>query len=253
MSSASGMLAADGLERAVMIGDEWAKAGQELGKAGQEIGKATGKGIDAAQTAGGFFGKYLAAPLEEASGILTDRLRYTRWERRARLIQRAQIFLQAQGCEAPTRRLPLGIGVPLIEAGSLEDDDALQDVWAQLLANGADANFEQGIRRAFVTILSDLTSLDAKILSMIVNAPSSHLDKDGYVRTIAFPHGYLAYGREAMQAALDPHTDVAIWNLSRLGCIELGSAWEAASALFVRSTSLGRAFVAAVTRQGGAE
>lgn len=231
-----------------MIGDEWAKAGQEIGKAGQEIGKATGKSVDAARAAGGFFGRYLAAPLEEASGILTDRLRYARWERQVRLMQRACLFLEAQGCAEPTRRLPLSIGVPLIEAGSLEDDDELQDAWAQLLANGADATFEQGIRRTFVSILSDLTALDAKILTMLVHAPQQYVDEAGHIRTQKLPDSYLTPDQESKSQPPRKDVDVTIWNLSRLGCIELGSVWEAMSTHFVRPTSLGRAFVAAVSR-----
>lgn len=47
----------------------------EEGKAVQEVAKATGKAIDAGREMGGFIAKYLGAPLDQAMGIWTDKLK----------------------------------------------------------------------------------------------------------------------------------------------------------------------------------
>lgn len=238
-----------------MIGDEWAKAGQELGRAGQEISKAAGKGLDAAQTAGGFFGKYLAGPLEETSGILTDRLRFIRWERQVRLARRAQQILAEHGLEAPNRKLPLSIGVPLIEAASLEEDDELQDLWAQLLANCGDADSGVRLKRSYITILQDMGSLEAKLLDRIANAPAEFRKSDrGDVLTAELPDKYLPYpssDQDDPQRLPPPDTVVALWNLVRLGCVELVLTFGGMSARAASATPLGEEFAKAVSSKLG--
>ncbi|MGW9332764.1 Abi-alpha family protein [Bosea sp. NPDC055594] len=230
-----------------MIGDEWAKAGQEFGKAGQEIGKATSRGIDAAQTVGGFFGKYLAGPLEQTAGMLEDRLRFTRWERQLRLRRRAQEFLEAQGQSGPTHKVALNFGVPLIEAASLEENDELQDVWAQLLANAA--SNEAGIQRlpAFVSMLKDMSPLDARILRMAVRAPAD-LMKD-YVYTAGFPESYTPPPKSNDDRIMPSlAVETSLWNLVRLTCVEPMQLISGRTVAAVYPTTLGTEFVKAVSR-----
>ena len=98
-------------------------------------------------------------------------LAYVRWERTQRLWTRADVFLAENGLDAPTRLLPYKVGVPLIEAASLEEDDDLQDIWARLLANAADAESGVDVQRRFVTILQDFNRLEAQVLSMLASEP----------------------------------------------------------------------------------
>lgn len=236
-----------------MIGDEWAKAGQELGKAGQEIGKATGKAVDAVQTAGVFFGKYLAGPLEQSSGMLEDRLQFMRWERKLRLAQRAKEILAESGLDAPSRALPLSIGVPLIEAASLEENDELQDVWAQLLANCGNADSGVHLKRAYVTILQDMGPLEAKLLDRIANAPAEFRGPGGDVMTAELPDRYLHYpsiNGDDPQRIPPPEVVVALWNLVRLGCIELLWTFGGISPRAANATPLGEDFAKAVSPKG---
>jgi len=44
----------------------------------EEVAKTTGKAIDATREAGGFLAQFLKGPLEQASGISEDYLRYVR-------------------------------------------------------------------------------------------------------------------------------------------------------------------------------
>src|ERR1035437_6608574 len=144
---------------------------EEEAKAVQEVAKSTGKAIDAAREAGGFIAKFVSGPLEQGIGIFEDRLRYMRWERQIRLMQRAQEFLRLVGLAAPTRPVPLKLLIPIMQGASLEEDDDLQDRWAALLVNAANASYPGEVRRSYATILEQLTPLDAKILDVLYSVP----------------------------------------------------------------------------------
>lgn len=58
-------------------------------KAIEEVARSAGKAIDASRDLGGFLGKYIGGPVEQLSGLLEDRLRYSRWERQVRLAERS--------------------------------------------------------------------------------------------------------------------------------------------------------------------
>jgi hypothetical protein len=46
----------------------------------------------------------------------------------------------------------------------LEDDDELQRIWANLMANAMDPKFSTALRMSFVDIIKSLAPLDAKLL-----------------------------------------------------------------------------------------
>jgi len=72
---------------------------------------------------------------EEFELTLKDYARVVRLKRQVRLWQRAKEFLLEVGIEP--KRVPFKLLGPIIESGSLEEDDSLQDKWAALLANAA--------------------------------------------------------------------------------------------------------------------
>ena len=136
-------------------------------KAIEEVAKTTGKAIDASREVGGFIAKYINGPLEQAMGIVEDRLAYSRWQRKLRLMLRAEELLAALGLSAPTRPVPMKIAIPIMVEGSLEEDDMIQDIWAQLLVNAADKDSGIEVRHMFLSILKDLTSQDVQVLNLI--------------------------------------------------------------------------------------
>jgi hypothetical protein len=214
-----------------MSADENAKAAQEAGKAIQEIAKTT-------RDFGRFVAKIVGGPLEQASGIAEDYLRYARWERQVRFQQRAEAFLLERGVENKIRPISMSVGIPLLQAASLEEDDDLQDLWARLLANGLDPNSGVEVKRAFVSILEDMGSLEARLLEAIAAAPPK-FEPDGYqsmdVCTVGLPARYASEDEQPPE-----NVEVALWNLVRLGCV---SPILTLSGLNVRSvylTSLGR-------------
>ena len=118
----------------------------ETAKAVQEVAKTTGKAIDAGKEFGGFISRYIAGSIEQGMGIFEDKLKYIRWERQVRFMRRANQLMKQLGLTQPTRPIPLKLALPLFEAASLEDDDYLQDLWARLLVNAANAETESRSR-----------------------------------------------------------------------------------------------------------
>ena len=221
---------------------------EEESEALQEVAKATGKGIDAVREAGGFIARYVAGPLEEGVGILHDRLKYVRWERQVRLMQRADQFLREAGLAAPSRGVPLKIAIPLLQAATIEDDDSLQDLFAALLVNAANAGSGVEVHRSFIEILSQITPIEARILNVIYSLPFDKARHAG-ITTDALPNSarILDKNEEAKQQPSD-EIALALGNLVRVGCVKIPGTWGGGETFSsVNPTLLGREFVRACT------
>ncbi|MET3392540.1 hypothetical protein ABIC33_003198 [Variovorax sp. 1140] len=192
----------------------------EEAKAVGEIAKTTGKAIDAAKATGGFIAKYIGGALEQGMGIFEDKLKYLRWERQHRLILRADEFLKRSGLQVPSRAVPLKLALPILQGATLEEDDDLQDRWAALLVNAANASFPGEIRRAYASMLEQLTSLDVRILDVIYSLPFFDGMEHG-VTTDALPDSAELMTASYAQIASRPQEEieVSLANLARLGCI----------------------------------
>ena len=217
-------------------------------KTAEEVVKTVGKAIDASRAVGGFIAKYINSPLEQAMGIVEDRLKYLRWERAIRLGQRADEFLKSQGLSAPSRPIPMKIAIPIMVEGSLEEDDKLQDIWAQLLANAADKDSGVEIRHMFLSILKDLTSQDVTVLRRIYAIAEDDAKFGlwtGYLPDRIVIHKDIEQ-EDIVQAAPTPEIQLTLSNLFRLGLITLSSTWGGSQTFdFILRTVLGCEFVKA--------
>jgi hypothetical protein len=75
--------------------------------------------------------------------------------------------LQKRGIHDPNlcREMSAKMGYVFIPPASLETDPDLQKLWAKLLANALDPNFEESkIRMAFIDIIKSLEPLEARLL-----------------------------------------------------------------------------------------
>ena len=221
---------------------------EEEAKAAQEIAKTTGKAIDAAQSVGGFLAKYINGPLEQGIGIFEDKLKYMRWERQVRLMQRADELLKSRGLDVPTRPVPMKIAIPIMQGGTLEEDDSLQDLWAMLLANAGNANSGIDVRRTFLSILEDLSSEDAVVLKKIYavsleDAPRGIWTKDLPERVLLEDPG-----NDTVDIRLSPQVQMIIRNLVRLGLVDTPMTYGGGHFLgCVYTTVLGKEFMKACT------
>lgn len=151
-----------------------------------------------------------------------DHLKVVRFERQVRLSERAQHFLAERGMSGPTRKIPLSIAMPLLENATLEEDDDLQDVWARLFVNSGDASSGIEPRRAFGSVLAEMSLLDVRNLAQIASAAKLH-DKCARsgVWTYELPERAIPHEKPHTYSEPDPSPDVQISlsNLIRLGCI----------------------------------
>lgn len=228
---------------------EETEAVKDTAKAAQEIAKTTGKAIDASQEFGCFISRYISGPLEQGVGIFEDKLKYMRWERQMRLMQRASEYMKSIGIDSPSKPIPLKLAVPLMQAASLEDDDYLQDMWAKLLVNSSITGSQIELNRSYIDILERLSHLEAKILSVIYSLPENEI-KNKSIITAHLPDAVEIKAENDKKEPLQPSKAVtlALANLARLGCISLPLTWGGGEIFStINPAVMGRSLVEACT------
>jgi hypothetical protein len=217
----------------------------------EEVAKAGGKSIDLMQQFGGFISEFTREPLKAASGIIANKLNYIRWEQTINLMVKSRAHLKKMGFDSPPHAVPMNFAIPLLEAASLEENDDLQALWAILLVNAATSSRANDRRRAYISILEQLTPLDAAIL-IKVHLALEHENFERGVLTKGLPdHGTLYMVGEVPFDKLETPTDevvLSLANLVRIGCLDSDETFRGSRDYrVVYGTVLGRAFVEAVT------
>ena len=223
----------------------------EVAKATGEIANATGKGIDATRQAGSYLARITRLPVETVMAAWNDRLVVWRFERQIDLLLRAKDKLQSIGINEPKKYLPLTITLPLLEAAALVEDDYLRDKWENLLANGLYDAPNGEIRRAYVSILEQLTADDARLLKMVYDVEAKQFEG---IWTGNLPTSLrLATDDDKEHVFPDDATRLSLENLDRLGCLKTSrSVWGGSYAYSpIFQTALGETFMKAVAPPGG--
>jgi hypothetical protein len=220
----------------------------ETAKATQEIAKTTSKVIDTVEKFGEFISKYVHGSIQEGMGIFEDKLKYMRWERQMRFMQRAQELSNKLGLTNPLRPIPLNLALPLLQAASMEEDDYLQDLWARLLVNGSNSNSGTTLTRAYISILEQLTPFEARLLHKIYSLPYSETQHKG-VDTGKLPDE-VSIGKDdgKENELVDPPENVKLGlaNLARVGCIVIQKSWGGGEIFKqINPTLLGKTFIEA--------
>ena len=211
----------------------------------RELAKTAGKGIDATREMGGFIAKYIGGPLEQGIGIFEDRLKFLRWERQIRLIRRVQEILDESDLKAPTQNVPMKLLIPILQGATLEENDSLQDIWANLLVNAANASFGEEVRSSYISILEQLNPLDAQILNTLYSLPFNESQHNG-ILTAELPEIARIAEEDRKDNPLPPNDEIVIClsNLVRLGCLRPEMTWGGGEVFGrVNPTIAGRAFV----------
>jgi hypothetical protein len=220
--------------------------------------KATEAAADALKDtmqAGRDLASFLSGPAGELVGMGYDHLKVVRFERGVRLVERLRHFLAERGLEKFTRKITLNMELPILENATLEEDDELQDLWAMLLVNGGDADSGIEMRRAFVSVLAEMTALDVRNLAAIEQASPVDLREGSItVWTGKLPDEAVPVSRRDVSVySKKPSVEVltSLSNLERLGCIYSGDQAGGLRAISpvqaVGLTPFGRAFVLACT------
>lgn len=216
------------------------------------------KALDIAERFGNFFSKVAGVPIEQAMGILGDKLKFMRYERQIRLMQRVESLRHETGIQIPSTPTPLNLIVPILIEGSLEENDELQELYAHLLVNSANNNYQGEIRRLHVEILKQLNHLEVKILQKLYETnpvpyetnPGS--EEDHSVCAALLPSQALTREecaknniKEIPQPSGD--TGIAVYNLLRVKCIDLVPTWEFYKPTWVQISPIGKSLIEACT------
>lgn len=241
----------------------------EIAKATQEVAKTARSGIEAAQGFGAFLARVLGEPIETAVGMVSDKLKFMRFERAIRLANRYNEIRAQRGLNSSEQPVPPKIALPAIEQASLEENDDLQDLWANLLTSAHDPSLNNVVRSAFVDILKQMEIVDVHVLNFVYsdilkrNIPHAEEWKTKHRRDVCLdPVKYSVRGYNVRQALGIPDSvyERSVDNLVRVRCLALyveevdipgDDSGEVASLVHdyeqITITSLGWSFVRACT------
>ena len=142
-------------------------------------------------------------PVRETTGWLADIVRYRRLPHQAKLLMRAAEKIKASGL--PAHAVPDKTLRAILEDGPLEDDESMQERWANLLSNAATAPVGAPLRIAFPRILTDLEANEARLLDRLFDkAPDEDM-----LPAVTF----------GLEEVLDLVDMAGLYNLERLGLL----------------------------------
>ncbi|MES2223442.1 MAG: Abi-alpha family protein [Patescibacteria group bacterium] len=170
---------------------------------------------ESAKIAEKFLGQLVNPALEEGGGMLSDTVKFWRFKNQINLVLKAKSFLENKGI-TPNKVLPKTL-LPIIENGSLEEDEGMKDRWSAMLANAADPNSNSIIRPGYPDILKQLSPLEIKILDtfydQVKDKPKDEQDKTGIIKEKVIKFAGVS-GDEY---------DILVGNLFRLGLCQTPS------------------------------
>jgi hypothetical protein len=201
--------------------------------------------------------------------MVSDKLKFMRVERAMRLAIRYDEIMAQRGLNSSEQPVPPKIALPAIEQASLEENDDLQDLWANLLTSAHDPSLNDVVRSAFVDILKQMEVVDVHILNFVYldilkrNIPRAAEWKTKYKRDLRLnPLKFGVGGYHVRQALSIPDSmyECSVDNLVRVRCLALyveevdlpgDDSGEVASLVHdyeeITITSLGWSFVRACT------
>jgi len=177
----------------------------------KEIAKTTNKALEVAEKVGGFLSTVLGDACKELGASAHDWAKFYRYKNLLKIQDKVLEIHKARGIEGKTVPVSLSIGLPLIEAASITEEEGLQQKWAALIANATDPESKIKVRKSFVDILSSLDPSDALVLDWMAG--------QGWNNEL----GEITVDSISQNLSLD-EKDVKITtsNLNRLGLIDLG-------------------------------
>jgi hypothetical protein len=103
---------------------------------------------------------------KEVGGWFADHIRLRRFKSQLKILGKAQEYAEKAGFDPEV--VNMNVLVPLLEAGSLEEDEAMADRWAALLANASSNKSDApGVPPSFPEVLRQLAPKDAAVLDAI--------------------------------------------------------------------------------------
>ena len=191
----------------------------ETARAVQATADTTKQAIGALEKTGAFLDRVFGGMVEDSVGIVADRIKFFRIKNFVALHDNTVTKLRNKGYDQDTITkivLPK-VGVPLIESATLEEDPALQVLWAQMLANAMDPKFAMDIKLRHVSLLREMEPLGVRILNACHQEKITSHDK--------VPLDKVLFERKVFAGnfgVTENLFEVSLLNLVRLSCIDPG-------------------------------
>ncbi|MDY6895841.1 MAG: Abi-alpha family protein, partial [Thermotogota bacterium] len=138
----------------------------ESAKAVQEVAKTAGQAIETAEKIAGFFSRIMSESIDATFGMLSDTLKFKRWERQIRLIEKVETLIEQKSLSQSIRSIPPKLALPIFQNASLEENESLHDVWAKLLVTALDPSCQEP-RTVYIDIIRQLEPIDVKVLNYL--------------------------------------------------------------------------------------
>lgn len=119
-----------------------------------------------------FFSGIVPEFIKDGVGILSDQLKFWRWKNQVSIIKNAQAKIESSGLTK--KQIPLKVLVPIIQNSSLEEEDNMQEKWANMLANAATGRID--ISPNYAGILNELSTIEVKLLEQIYKESMKETD-----------------------------------------------------------------------------
>jgi hypothetical protein len=108
----------------------------------------------------------------EGGGILSDTVRFWRWKNQINIIKKAKSIVE--NSKLDKKQVPLKILLPIMENSSLEEEELIQNKWANILANAITAS--RDITPNYAEILKELSVLEVVILDQLFDESNKESD-----------------------------------------------------------------------------
>jgi len=164
-----------------------------------------------AKTIKEFFSGIAPEFLKDGVGILSDNVKFWRWNNQVSIIKKAAKKVEESGL--PKQQIPLKVLAPIIELSSLEEEETMQEKWANMLANAASGRVS--ISPNYSAILNELSPTEVSILDAIFKDASKETDYKNRKK--------LQFGKDKIIQAFnltEEGADLIVCNLYRLNLLQ---------------------------------
>lgn len=191
-----------------------------------------------------FLSKIAPGFVKEFGGVLSDSVKGWRARNMIKILTRTKVLIEQSGLSQ--QELSGKFFVQAIEKASVEDDDTLQEKWAQLLSSAVSGKVQQDVK--YISILSELSSIEVKLLDAISKGQVQSTPRvPEFIYSAEKVTEYLKISSVATKIMIDNFYRLNICHAPAMDGITVGS-----QKALVRTnetftfTDLGRAFLSAV-------
>lgn len=121
------------------------------------------KGLDLAKE---FLQSVMKPSLDEVGELFADKIKLWRIKNQVRNIEKVKAIVEKEGIT--TRAINMKVLFPYLDAVALEEDETLQDMWANLFVNYIDSEKNLSLT-VYPEILRQLSSREAEVLKYMKN------------------------------------------------------------------------------------